>query len=43
MYASRDRKSAKEGKRPLKMPETNIRSTNPNNNRAGSAAHSQSV
>jgi hypothetical protein len=41
MYASRDRKSAKEGKRPLKLPETNLRA-NPNNNRAGSASHNQS-
>ena len=42
MYASRDRKTAKEGKRPLKPPETNSRSGNPHNNRVGSASNNLS-
>lgn len=39
MYPSRDRKSAKEGKRPLKQPETNVRAGALHNNRAGSASN----
>jgi len=41
MYASRDRKTTKEGKRPQRPPETNVRNGNQHNNRVGSASNNQ--